>query len=199
MSGRGSSCARSWTGRSARRASIIALTPIASPSTGPASKRCRSPGRAAWRRAGPGSRPLPRGTGDWRRRRRGRYSAQSGGHRRAAGHVQQATGDGLQFTSDKLAGRASLVVDLRTGKFDVGLSGALGRYLIPGIGLVDVRSTLKVVPTRRDAGTRVLGRGTAQVLRLDNAFFRSLAGGLPRIETGLERTSDGILHFRTWC
>jgi hypothetical protein len=65
---------------------------------------------------------------------------------------QQATGDGLQFTSDKLAGRASLVVDLRTGKFDVGLSGALGRFLIPGIGLVDVRSTLKVVPNPQGRG-----------------------------------------------
>lgn len=107
-----------------------------------------------------------------------------------------ATGDGLRFSSDRLTGRASLVVDLRTGKFDVGLSGALGRYLIPGIGLVDVRSTLNVVPNPQGRGTRVLGRGTAQVLRLDNAFFRSLAGGLPRIETGLERTPDGILHFR---
>lgn len=107
-----------------------------------------------------------------------------------------ATGDGLRFSSDRLTGQASLVVDLRTGKFDVGLSGALGRYLIPGIGLVDVRSTLNVVPNPQGRGTRVLGRGTAQVLRLDNAFFRSLAGGLPRIETGLERTPDGILHFR---
>ena len=33
------------------------------------------------------------------------------------------------------------------------------------------------------------------MVRLDNAFFRSLAGGLPRITTNLERTTDGILHF----
>ena len=106
-----------------------------------------------------------------------------------------ATGQGLVLRSDKLSGSIALTVDLRTGKFAVGLTGALGRYLIPGLGIVDVRSTLTVVPNPGGKGTRVLGRGTAQVLRLDNAFFRSLAGGLPRIETGLERTPDGILHF----
>ena len=106
-----------------------------------------------------------------------------------------ATGSGLQLRSDKLTGRIDLSVDLHSGKFQVGLNGGLSRYLIPGIGLVDVRSTLTVVPNPYGKGTRVVGRGTAQVLRLDNAFFRSLAGGLPRIETGLERTPDGVLHF----
>ena len=31
--------------------------------------------------------------------------------------------------------------------------------------------------------------------RLDNSFFRDLAGGLPRLETNLERGNDGIVHF----
>ena len=107
-----------------------------------------------------------------------------------------AVGDGLVLRSDKLTGRIGLSVDLDTGKFDVGLNGGLSRYLIPGVGLVDVRSTLNVAPGPGGHGARVTGRGTAQVLRLDNAFFRSLAGGLPRIETGLERTPDLVLHFR---
>jgi translocation and assembly module TamB len=33
------------------------------------------------------------------------------------------------------------------------------------------------------------------VRRLDNSFFASLMGGLPRIETRLERGPDGVLHF----
>ena len=107
----------------------------------------------------------------------------------------QVTGDRLRLRSDQLAGEIGLRLDLRTGRYDVALSGGLGRYLIPGIGLVQVDSRLQAVPGPGGHGTRVVGRGTARVLRLDNAFFRSLTGGLPRIETELERTPDGILHF----
>ena len=102
----------------------------------------------------------------------------------------------LRLRSDKLSGDIDLRLDLPTGRYQVGLSGALGRYLIPSLGIVDVSSTLSVMPGPNGRGTRIAGRGTAVMRRLDNAFFRSLAGGLPRIETGLERTPDGILHFR---
>lgn len=108
---------------------------------------------------------------------------------------RMVTGDDLRLRSDKLTGRIGLQLDLSNGRFEVALNGALGRYLIPGLGLVDVQSRLRVVPGPGGKGTRVIGRGTAQVLRLDNAFFRTLAGGLPRVETALERTPDGILHF----
>ena len=106
------------------------------------------------------------------------------------------TGTDLRLKSDKLTGRINLILDLKTGQFEVGLNGALGRYLIPGLGIVDVTSKLQVVPGPNGKGVRVVGTGTAQMVRLDNAFFRSLAGGLPRIVTGLERTPDGILHFK---
>ncbi len=105
------------------------------------------------------------------------------------------TGDALKLRSDKLTGSINLAVDLRNGQFEVGINGGLGRYLIPGLGIVDVKSTLRVVPGPNRHGTRVIGQGSAQMVRLDNAFFRSLAGGLPRITTNLERTTDGVLHF----
>ena len=105
------------------------------------------------------------------------------------------TGDDLRVRSDKLTGRVTLVVDLATGRFDVGVNGGLGRYLIPGLGVVDVTTTLHVVPGPGGRGTRVVGDGHAEVQRLDNAFFRSLTGGLPRLVTGLERTPDKVLHF----
>lgn len=109
--------------------------------------------------------------------------------------AKMVTGDDLRLRSDKLTGRFGLRLDLATGRYDVALSGALGRYLIPGLGVVDVQSQLRAVPGANGHGTRVIGRGTARMLRLDNGFFRSLAGGLPRIETLLERTPDGVLHF----
>lgn len=105
------------------------------------------------------------------------------------------TGDDLRLTSDKLNGRFNLLLDLRNGRYDIGINGGLARYLIPGLGVVDVQTLLKVVPGADGHGTRVMGQGTAQMVRLDNAFFRSLAGGLPRIVTGLERTTDGVLHL----
>jgi translocation and assembly module TamB len=105
------------------------------------------------------------------------------------------TGDDLRVRSDKLTGRINLQLDLSNGQFDIGVNGALGRLLIPGLGVVDVQSRLSVVPGPGGHGTRVVGRGSAQMVRLDNGFFRSLAGGLPHVETLLERTPDGVLHF----
>nr|WP_052134249.1 translocation/assembly module TamB domain-containing protein [Sphingomonas sp. 37zxx] len=106
------------------------------------------------------------------------------------------TGDQLQLRSDKLSGRIMLFVDLRNGQYEVGLAGGLQRYLIPGLGIVDVDTRLRVVPGGNGRGSRIVGTGTAQVVRLDNGFFRSLTGGLPRIVTGLERGADRILYFR---
>lgn len=104
-------------------------------------------------------------------------------------------GDGLRLTSAKLNGKLSLLIDLVTGRFEVLLSGGMTRYAIPGLGIVDVITDLKVVPGPNGHGSHVAGTGKAWVRRLDNSFFRDIAGGLPRIETNLERGPDGILHF----
>ena len=104
-------------------------------------------------------------------------------------------GENLQLRSAKLNAKMGLLIDLVTGRFEVVLSGGLTRYLIDGLGIVDVQSELKVVPGPNGKGSRVVGTGKAWVRRLDNSFFASLTGGLPRIETRLERGTDGILHF----
>jgi translocation and assembly module TamB len=104
-------------------------------------------------------------------------------------------GDGLRLTSAKWNGKISLLIDLVTGRFEVLLSGAMQRYLIPGLGIVDVVTDLKVVPGPNGHGSHVVGTGKAWVRRLDNSFFRDLAGGLPSLTTDLERGSDGIVHF----
>ena len=105
-------------------------------------------------------------------------------------------GENLALSSDKLKGKLGLFVDLVSGRYDVVLSGGLTRYLIPGLGIVDVTSELKVVPGPGGRGSIVTGRGRAWVRRFDNKFLAGLAGGLPQIETDLLRTPDGILHFR---
>lgn len=104
-------------------------------------------------------------------------------------------GENLQLTSDKVRGKVALLIDLATGRFEVALSGGMTRYAIDGLGIVDVTTDLKVVPGPNGKGSRVIGTAKAWVRRLDNSFFASLTGGLPRIETNLERGSDGIVHF----
>ncbi len=110
--------------------------------------------------------------------------------------AKTVTGEGLSLVSDKIRGKLALLLDLVTGEYNVTLSGGLTRYLIPGIGLVDVLTELKVVPGPGGRGTTVMGKGRAWVRRFDNAFLRSLAGGLPMIETGLVRGADGVLALR---
>lgn len=105
------------------------------------------------------------------------------------------TGDGLKLRSDKLTSSVSVFVDLVSGRYEVTVSGQLSRYLIPGLGIVDVKTKLSVVPGPGGKGTRVVGRAQAWVRRFDNAFLRGLAGGLPMVDTALERTPDGILHL----
>ena len=107
---------------------------------------------------------------------------------------QLVRGDNLALRSDKLQGKVSLLIDLRTGRFDIVISGGMTRYLIPGLGIVDVKSDLHVVPAA-DGKARVLGKAEAWVRRLDNSFFRDLTGSLPRLTTDLERTTDGVMHF----
>ncbi|HEX5237373.1 MAG TPA: translocation/assembly module TamB domain-containing protein, partial [Sphingomicrobium sp.] len=104
-------------------------------------------------------------------------------------------GDGLKLTSAKWNGKLSLLIDLVTGRFQVLLSGAMQRYLVPGIGIVDVMTELKVVPGPNGHGSHVVGSAKAWVRRLDNSFFASLTGGLPSLTTNLERGNEGIVHF----
>jgi translocation and assembly module TamB len=106
------------------------------------------------------------------------------------------SGEGLYLRSDKLAGKLGLTVDLTTGRYDVGLSGQLARYEIPGLGLVDVQSNLKATPGNGGRGFRLGGTGRAFVRRLDNAFLAGLAGGLPVLDTAFERGPDGVLYLR---
>jgi len=109
---------------------------------------------------------------------------------------QLVRGEKLALRSDRLTGTMSLLIDLRTGRFDIALSGGLKRYLIPGLGIVDVETQLQVIPGPGGKGSRIIGKAQAWVRRFDNSFFASLTGGLPRITTDLERGNDGILYLR---
>ncbi|HJP67344.1 MAG TPA: translocation/assembly module TamB domain-containing protein [Sphingomicrobium sp.] len=104
-------------------------------------------------------------------------------------------GQELKLKSAKWNGKLSLLINLVSGSFDLQLSGAMQRYLIPGLGIVDVMTDLHVVPGPNGRGSQVVGSAKAWVRRLDNSFFQSLSGGLPSLSTNLERGNDGIVHL----
>lgn len=102
--------------------------------------------------------------------------------------------DRLKISSSKLNGRLGFTLDMATGRYAVMIDGKLDRYLIPGIGVVDVATSLKVVPAAR-SGALLTGKAKAIVRRLDNGFFSNLAGGLPVVDTALARGPDGVIRF----
>lgn len=98
----------------------------------------------------------------------------------------------LKVRADKLDGELVLIAELRTGRYDIGLSGDIRGLLIPGLGVVDVRSKIRAVPGANGAFT-LKGDAEAVMRRLDNSFFRGLGGGLPRLRSGLSLGPDGRL------
>lgn len=105
------------------------------------------------------------------------------------------TSNALTLASDKLAGRAILSFDLATGRYDIGITGGVARYLVPGVGIVDIATDLRVIPNP-GGSPRLSGKATAIVRRLDNGFFRSLMEGLPTITSDIDLPPDGSIQFR---
>jgi translocation and assembly module TamB len=104
-------------------------------------------------------------------------------------------GEGLTAKSDKLNAKVGLFVDLRNGRYQVDVGANLPHYPVPGLGLVDVATDLKIVRHPSGKGTLVTGKGRAWLRRFDNKFLAGLAGGLPYAEADLVRGNDFILHF----
>lgn len=105
------------------------------------------------------------------------------------------TGERLQLRSDKLTSTLAVIVDLTTGRYDVLFNGTLRGFLIAGLGIVDIETRLKIIPGSGGRGTDVGGDAIVRFRRLDNAFFRSLTGGLPVIRTKLRYAPDGTLYL----
>ena len=107
---------------------------------------------------------------------------------------QQIVSNPMLLRSDKLRGKLTMLVDLKTGRYDFGLDGQINGLAIRGLGIVDVTSKLRAVP-RPDGGFGLAGNAMARMRRLDNDFLRTLGGGLPTVRSGLRLLPDGQLAF----
>ncbi len=105
---------------------------------------------------------------------------------------QRIVSNPMKIRADKLRGALLMVADLQSGTYDFGLNGDITGLLIPGFGVVDVRSALRAVPGAGGA-FRLSGQAQAKMRRLDNAFFLGLGGGLPQAQASLSLGPDGRL------
>lgn len=105
------------------------------------------------------------------------------------------TSSPMKIRSDKFNGQLLAMFDLANARYDLALTGDVRALLVPGFGVVDVRSRVKAVPGRGGA-FGLTGKVEADVRRLDNAFLRTLGGGLPRVRSDIALGPDGRLLFR---
>ncbi len=100
----------------------------------------------------------------------------------------------LTFRSDRLSGTATANAGLGSDDYVITAKAGLPRYLVPGLGMTDIRADVRVTPA--PAGARVTGRTDVKVTRLDNGFFTSLTRGLPTISADIDVAGDLSLAFR---
>lgn len=105
---------------------------------------------------------------------------------------QQLLSNPMPVRSDKLRGKLVMLADLGTGRYDLGLDGQIAGLAIRGLGIVDVTSKLRATPGAHGA-FGLNGNAFARMRRLDNAFLRSLGGGLPTLRSALALRPDGQL------
>ncbi|MGE4322601.1 MAG: translocation/assembly module TamB domain-containing protein [Sphingobium sp.] len=107
---------------------------------------------------------------------------------------QQIVSNPMPLRSDKLRGKLVMLIDLKSGRYDVGLDGQVSGLAIRGLGVVDLTSRLRAAPG--PSGVFGLnGDAVARVRRLDNGFLRGLGGGLPTVRSGLSLRPDRQLAF----
>jgi len=107
---------------------------------------------------------------------------------------EQILSDDLRLRSDRLDATAVLAVSFATGRYDLAFKGAINRYEIAGLGVLDLTTDARLAPTAAgEFGVRANVR--ARVRRLDNAGLRDFLGGLPTIGADVERRPDGTIAF----
>jgi len=106
----------------------------------------------------------------------------------------QITSGPMQLRSQTLSGALLAHFNLATGHYDLGLSGDVRGLEVAGLGVVNLTSRLKATPDSKGA-FRVAGRVNAAMTRLDNSFFQTLGGGLPRLQSDIALGADGRLQL----
>lgn len=104
----------------------------------------------------------------------------------------QIASDNLRLRSDQIDATVVAAFTLATGELTAALKGRVSRYVLAGIGVVDLVTDARLVPAGKG---QVRLRGTVRVAtaRIDNASIRDFLGG-PAVGTAIvERSPDGVI------
>jgi translocation and assembly module TamB len=116
-------------------------------------------------------------------------------HLRADGDLsisaKQIATDNLRIRSDRLDATLVMALSLDTGRYDAVLKGRINRYQVEGLGLVDVVTDARLVPTGKGE-FRIAGHVHAETLKLDNASAAEFLGGNAVIDADFSRSPSGV-------
>lgn len=107
---------------------------------------------------------------------------------------EQVLSDDLRLRSDGLDATVVVAFSFATGRYDVLLKGTINRYVVDGLGVVDLATDARLAPTAAGE-VGVSGNVTARVRRLESAGLRETLGGLPTISAAFQRLPDGTIRF----
>ena len=101
--------------------------------------------------------------------------------------------DNLRLRSDRINATLVLAFDFATGRYLAGLNGRVNNYLVDGVGLFDVTTSLDMVSEAGGFGLR--GRVAARTRRIDNATVAQLLGGPGTITANIAMEPSGLVRI----
>jgi translocation and assembly module TamB len=105
--------------------------------------------------------------------------------------AEQIASDNLRLRSDTVDATVVLALSLKTGRYDAALKGRVNRYAVKGLGVVDLVTDARLVPTGRGV-FRIAGHVQARTRSLTNAQVAKYLGGPAVLDADFTRSPEGV-------
>lgn len=110
--------------------------------------------------------------------------------------AKQIASDNLRLRSDQIDATVVLAASLATGEYTAALKGRVNRYVLAGIGVVDLVTDARLVPAGKGQ-FRIRGNVRATTVRIDNPSARDFLGGNAVVTAIIDRSPDGLISVGT--
>nr|WP_295659030.1 translocation/assembly module TamB domain-containing protein [Polymorphobacter sp.] len=107
-------------------------------------------------------------------------------------NATQVASDNLRLRSDQIDATVVAALTLATGDYTAALKGRINRYLVAGVGLVDLVTDARLVPAGKGL-VALKGNVRATTVRIDNASARDFLGGNAVVTAVIERAPNGLI------
>ena len=106
----------------------------------------------------------------------------------------QIVSDNLRLRSNQIDATVVAALTLATGDFTAAFKGRVNRYVLAGIGVVDLVTDARLVPTGKGQ-FRLRGNVRVATVRIDNASVRDFLGGQAVATAVVDRAPDGLISL----